>query len=1091
MTAALLTRPQRDAVERQGQDVCVVAGPGSGKTRVLIDRFRWRVENGASPLRILAVTFTEKAANELKQRLARHFPSEPRLREQIERAPVHTIDAFCARLVREHSVQAGVDPQFDILEPSDAYAELWSAAENVLDGLFEESDEPVRALLRALDLTDPVAGVLDVYQAMRLSVRPEQGQPSGAEEHVLCRFHECLERIASARPAGWSARQQGALEEVREWAGRALALAGRPPSPDHFRVLAEFGCNLNSLRRGNAVYDDIRLLKQELLEGAQQAYISVYYASERALLWEALGRLDRHYRGRKRQLNVLDFSDLEEFAIRLLRDDEALRTRLRNSFDEILMDELQDTNPLQAELIDLLRRPDRFFAVGDVNQSIYGFRHATPAVFREYRSRIEKAGKRIDRLRENHRSRAPILYAVERVLGASEGIESNPLEPARPFTEKREPSVEVIAAELETAEQASEVEAQCVARRILELEGAMSVQDREAGRERPARFSDITILLRNVNALPPFEQALRRAGVPYLVARGKRFYEAREVIDLVHLLRVIANPRDEVSMAAVLRSPLVGVRNETLLRLKQRGNLGAAVMELDPGDAPRFDSADCGRLLSFRDCLARIRSLAADVSPDRLLLRAMDAADYESRLEPPFRANVRKLLARFREWHEREPRPLLRLVEELEFLRASDPDEPTAPPDDSSNAVRVMTVHSAKGLEFPIVFLAALHKGVANDSPVLAYSPSAGLVARWRDPATGKPVKDLPYSLYSEKLKRKAREEENRVLYVGMTRAEEHLVLSFAKTARAPRNWADKVVQGFALDLGVAPDVPFVHRVGAEGAAFDVRVWRVSARLEAIGRAHEPADVVEEERVALPLVSDQHDTAASVTSIALFNSCPRRYYLSRYLGWDGAPRRQVPLPRFEVEDESVDAGELGRRVHDMLAGLPVTGASSQVLDLVTRFESGEIGRRIASARRVEREFEFILAVHDVVVQGRIDLWFEDAAGLVVLDYKTDDVPVEEAEARAESYALQLQLYSIALQALTGKLPDQAIVYLLRPNLPVAIDLGPAALEAAREVVLEFRDAQSSLRFPLRIDDHCHRCSFYRGLCPAGRTGNGS
>ncbi len=1081
-----LTREQLDAVERRGQDVCVVAGPGSGKTRVLVERFGRRVKRGASPLRLLAITFTEKAANELKQRLARDFAGRKEVRELIERAPVYTIDAFCAHLLRENAIEAGIDPEFEVLDAVEASAELEAAAEEALDALLEEKPAEVRGLLAALDLSDPVKGLVGAYHAMRvtaLDVREGAGNGAPAGADAFPKLLACIRGIVSERPRDWTHNQKQALSQVQEWCVRALALADFPASPQHFRVLADFDCNLNTLRKNNPIYDAVREMKRNLVPAARQALIAEYYAPQRALLFEALDRLNGTYRKRKQALNALDFADLEELAIRLLRDKEALRNRVRERFDEILMDELQDTNPLQAMLVELIRRPDCFFAVGDINQSIYGFRHADPEVFRKFRDGIRARGKPIDELRQNHRSRGEILFAAEKILEGAEGIEPQELEPVRPFARSEEPPVEVIAALAETADEAAELEARLIARRMREFEGGLVLQDRDGAR-RAAGLGDMAVLVRNINALPPIEKALRDFGIPYLIGRGKHFYEAREVTDLVHLLRVIRNPRDEISVAAVLRSPLVGLQNETLFRLKQIGNLGAALNWLDHVNTAPLDAEELERVRAFRERLRKLRAEADELSPDRLLLEAIDGTGYEASLSPHSRANLRKLLARLREWHDARPRPLGRLVRELEALRESDPDEPAAPPESSASAVRLMTIHSAKGLEFPVVFLAALHKGVSSDVPPLTFSPSAGVVARWLDPASGRSLKDLPYTVYSEEQKRKAREEENRLLYVAMTRAEERLVLSMAVSGKAPRNWAGKICAGLGIDLSDADNQPAILTPAGTKRSFAVRVLRADrAPGETAGFGDRPAAAEGEEELAPPVITDQHDSTASVTSVALFDACPRRYFLGRYLGWQATPRAELSRSR-EVADEPVEASELGRQVHDLLAEIPVPNASEQARELAARFQMSELAHRACSAERVEREFDFLLAIDDCILQGRIDLWFEDGGRLVLVDYKTDDVDADGAAERARDYELQLHLYALALERITGRAPTQALLYFLRPDTVVSVGVEPEQLEAARERVRAFRRAQSEVRFPPRPDAHCRRCPFYRGLCPA-------
>jgi RecB family exonuclease len=168
----------------------------------------------------------------------------------------------------------------------------------------------------------------------------------------------------------------------------------------------------------------------------------------------------------------------------------------------------------------------------------------------------------------------------------------------------------------------------------------------------------------------------------------------------------------------------------------------------------------------------------------------------------------------------------------------------------------------------------------------------------------------------------------------------------------------------------------------------------------------------------------------------------------------------------------------------LLAGGPRDNAQAEALALVARFESSELGLRLRRAAHVEREFDFLLAIEDVVLRGQIDLWFEESGEQVIVDYKTDDVTAEEAPSRARIHELQLQLYAVAVQRFTGRPPDRAVLYFLRPNLAVAVGVSPAALPRAVGMVRAFRDAQERQEFPLQVDEHCLRCPFFHGMCPA-------
>jgi CRISPR-associated protein Cas4 len=356
----------------------------------------------------------------------------------------------------------------------------------------------------------------------------------------------------------------------------------------------------------------------------------------------------------------------------------------------------------------------------------------------------------------------------------------------------------------------------------------------------------------------------------------------------------------------------------------------------------------------------------------------------------------------------------------------------------------MMSIHAAKGLEFPVVFVSALHKGPRNDTQPLLFSPELALGVRWRNPVTGKAVSDTAHARLDAEWKSKEKAEANRLLYVAMTRAEDLLILSEADSQR-PTPWM-KLARTAIKDQTVAAAPPAMVPVGP--ATVEVTEGRLLDR---------------------PVLAGQYDSSAPVTSVAMFHACPRKYYLSRYLGLEPEP-----------EGPGTGAIELGLEVHRALAGEPVD--SAEALELKARFEASDLGRRAARATRIEREFDFQLECEDVILRGQIDLWFEEAGALVLVDYKTD-----RDESGHDAYALQLRLYALALEHYAGRVPDRAVLYYLRPNRAVNIELTDSQLREAQGVVRALRDAQETLVFPLKEGEQCKRCSFYAGLCPAGRA----
>jgi ATP-dependent exoDNAse (exonuclease V) beta subunit len=1036
------TRPtaaQTEAIPSWNRgDVCVVAGPGSGKTRVLVDRFRWLVTEKRVPVRrILAITFTEKAAANMKRRLAEALSPQV-----VERASISTIHAFCARLLRENAVEAAVDPEFRVLDAWEADFELRRAIEDALNREHRDRPERVREFLRHFGSYDVPGALYSLFHALRAAgVTVEEARRTSArpDPAALRREIDDLRRRIEAMPTtGWRLEQRQALQHALDQDPFALQV------------------NLARLKSGSPQRETLKRLRDELVPACLAAELLERRRREREWFLDALALAARLYRESKRDAGALDFADLEEGAIRLL---EAHGPRLRSAFSFILMDEFQDTNPLQARLVELLRGRGNFFAVGDINQSIYGFRHADPTVFRDFREQTRESGGHVVEMVENFRSRPEILRAAQRIVAGAEGVEPQNLAAGKNFPPPSGPCVEVLTVQDPGSDEPAGREARHVAARIRAL-----VAGGEFG------YGEIAVLLRSSALVRVFEKTLREQGVPVEVTEGRGFFDAGEVNDLLAFLRAMANPRDEISLATVLRSPLAGVSDDTLVRLK------AAHGALIEGVEKEVE------LAGFRNLFRRLRS-EQDATPiDRLLVRVLGETGYEAWLwEQPGGAhrvaNVRKLLALARRFQAAGLVTLSSFLDRVEGLRREEAREADArPPEQSSDAVQVMTIHAAKGLEFPAVFVASLGRGSRGDMDPAVFLPDAGVGMRWRDPETGDEHDDAIARSVVEELKRRQKEEENRLLYVAMTRAERLLVLSasFGETVKAT-HWLPLLQKNLELDFKTFDNQPR----DVERGDIEVRLLQTDQEPAPEGPAP-AAHTVQAAPIPVerPAPGDQSDAAVSATSVALFAQCPRKYYLSRYLGFSGRTREGEDHDEADETDPSV----FGREVHALLAGaLPGDQASEGARDLSDRFHASPLGRRASAAARVEREQGFLVVLGDRLVSGQIDLWFQEGGETVLVDYKTDQVSSDQAAVRAADYGLQLGIYALAIERLAGVPVDRAVLYFLRPDLPVEVDLD---LAAARSTVEELHQAQSRIEFPLNAGPHCRRCPHFGGLCPA-------
>lgn len=403
-------------------------------------------------------------------------------------------------------------------------------------------------------------------------------------------------------------------------------------------------------------------------------------------------------------------------------------------------------------------------------------------------------------------------------------------------------------------------------------------------------------------------------------------------------------------------------------------------------------------------------------------------------------------------------------------------------PDDSTDAVKLMTVHAAKGLEFPVVILGATQNPGKNKPDPILYSHEVGVGVRWSDMEKDEGNGDPPYNQLAPIAKKSRDDEDGRLFYVAMTRAEDHLVLSAgwrSLTSLQKRGWA-KLVSA-ALGLEPKKDPPGIQVIEKAGARFRTMLTDDPPEkpdvAESVVAAAQPVFV---DRCTTSL--GQADSEATVTSVSLFGTCPRRYYLSRYLGLESRVTETVSS---DTEKPGLSAAELGTETHRFLANpIEAKDASEEARQLAGAFTKHALGKRMAAANFVERERAILFPVGTTprLLRAEIDLYFEDADGGVLLDYKTDRVGPADVELKAEEYALQMRLYALALQ-LEDRRPSKALLFFLRLGQPVEVSLDPQSLTDAVRTVENFFAAQESQEFPTKIGPQCRRCPHLGSLCP--------
>lgn len=1045
----------KQEVFRFESDIIVSAGAGSGKTAALVELYL-RLLAGetslGSPLgvdEIVAITFTEKAAGEMKERVRREVsrrrtgeqgPFWSRCLRDLPSAHIATFHSFCSVILRENPAEAGVDPSFVVLDELASGAELQAALDEVIEGELKARTQEIRTLLELLPLTGGGNGG-GLRECLVELFRQRSGSVVAPGE--LSRRAGEWETLARSEFAEGAAELDRLLDDVGRILGgkerkfheplRALPglLASTGLDPDGERTREEID-SLAACVAGNWGNEKpVRDALQAELEKMGGAWSQIRSTPAVDALWGLLDKLEQAYGLRKERRGALDFEDLQVKTWQLLRRDETVRDEYRRRFRVVMVDEFQDTNPLQKELVSLLCGPgQRLFLVGDPKQSIYLFRGADVAVFAQAGREVVANGGRLLYFQESFRSRQGIIEFVNRFFsgvmqGGSADFQVRYGEGDHLEAQRRDwdgvPCVELLTVGGEgNSRELRAREAAAIATRIRRMTAEGT------------RYGDIAILFRRFSNLKTFERELRRAGVPYYVVKGKGFYQCQEVLDVLNFLRYLDYGSDLPALAGVLRSPLCGVSDETLYLLSRiDGGLGS--WEKCFSRSPvfdRIDPADRDRLHALVCLLSRLRPLRDRLTLPELLEEIVTAADFSPRLSATFQggqkvANLRKLVELSRGFDGGAEGSLRRFVATLSEMAEDMPTEAEAViAAEGEDVVRLMTVHQSKGLEFPVVFVPETGgEQVRRTMPVI-HDDRHGIAVKLPLPG-GETAAGTAYAAIAELRRAKEDAELKRLLYVAATRARDRLI--FSGEGRGPwRSWLNAFIGENGPDL-IAPtggDVGEPPGAG-EGAAVPLPGPDPASLRTGLARA-----------VAFqpPLPAEM---TFSPTALEDFRACPRKYYYKAVLGLDegvfaelfGSSVGRRPVARgmsalakgdlahalLERIDFAAPAGEIRRecrRLAAVLAEDPEDAGVAEVIGHVAVFAESPLARELAGTE-LRREHPFVLKLRgaaDYFMRGTMDLVALDGERVTVCDYKY----ARREGADMEGYRFQIGCYMLAL-----------------------------------------------------------------------------
>jgi ATP-dependent helicase/nuclease subunit A len=1100
---ARMNTEQLAAVEAEGE-VFVSAGAGTGKTSVIVERLvRAVCERGIDVDSVLVITYTRKAAGELRRRIRAELVARgrPDLARELDGAWISTIHGFCARLLRAHPFAVGIDPRFRELDEAQGAVVRGEAFERALEA-FCEGGDPERLRLLATYGADGLRRMLTtVYETLRSAGRDlvlELGEHAGLEE-----------RLAELREAARClADDESATELQRGSAVQALDLDAAPEALIDLRALRASG-------ERAATFEEAR-------KRVEQAALEELAARDRDLLQDLLERFGEEYAAAKARESALDFEDLQLAARDLLRDDAAVREAEQLRFRLIMVDEFQDTNRLQCELIDALAAgpPKEVFFVGDEFQSIYGFRHADVQVFRERREQAPQ----LLALSRNYRSRPEVLAAVNELFGSDFGDGYQPLASSRDFPDPvfGHP-VELLVTDKSSYRDKGEhwrrAEARHIARRVRELV--------DSGAAAPG---EIVLLFAAGTDAEWYEQELREVGLPTYRALGKGYFGQQQVVDLLAYLRLLHNRYDDVALATVLASPFVGVSNDALVLLRRNAVRRPLFSGLERGAPPDIDEEDERLLRAFRQRYDRLAAATERLSLERLCEQIVSEHDYDlavlARWDGKRRyANLRKLMRLARSYEElRGPdvEGFVRFVREQEELGARELE--AVAEEEGADAVRLLTIHAAKGLEFKVVVVADAGREKAAPAPDEILALSDGRFGfKVAHPTTGvrKPVFD--YEAVRKAEREEERAERLRLYYVAMTRAIDRLIVSGAVEPHAsgeretPIAWVLRRLQA-EEELAAAGEEPLELERGL--ARLLVRVDRYRPRA-----AEEPVVAMDEDGqlalfdelppaplprgVELPPLAPvpappvHRVRRLSYSALALYDRCAYRFFAERIAGL--RERRSAT----GAGEGGLAATEIGDAVHRLLEAIDLAAPSApdigvvrewyrdvtdeelaQIAGFVASYCESELARRVAALPGAAKERPFAFEHDGVLLHGRLDVLARDPRSrrLLVVDYKTNSLAEGTPEEIVEAdYRLQRLVYALACFRAGAEEVEVVYHFLERPDAVVAATFTRADLPALEAELSEaIATIQAGVFVPSPDEFTCAGCPALDVVCAGPR-----
>ncbi len=1079
-----LNENQLMAAKELSRDVVVTAGAGSGKTRTLVARYAGLLAAGFDPRQIAAITFTTKAAMQMRSKVRESLaalekeandPQERKrwsnLSAQIDSARIGTIHSLCAEILRNHPAEAGLDPRFEVLEEGLSQVMKKQAVEETLNKLVDE--ERFVPLLTNISLNNlkKILGVLlekrfETQEIFELKMDIRTWLTSELQRRIQkTQFRDRIVELQNTPVRSLFSKTEDKLtvsvpELLRCWKNVEEALERSDPAACATFL---FEARRNYLRKEGKtsvakeiigeLQDSFDLYLNPLIGGKALKDVPPSIESEQVfenllpLLGGAFTMVHQAYQKQKQRRQALDFDDLEHYTQQLLKRED-IRAYWQQELEAVMVDEYQDTNQYQRDIVNALAgERGCLFIVGDMRQSIYRFRRADVTVFREEKSRIERENGKSVELDLTYRQPEPLLNALGDVLAHAIRHDQTPppdyFVPFTPMVAKdkehperfKSPHVEFVYGAGEDAASARVVAARALAKRLWELNVDGQIE----------KWDDVALLFRASTGFTFYEEALEEAGIPFVTVAGRGFYNRPEIRDLINILRALANPMDNLAFAGLMRSPAFGLSDAALYLLRSDK---LTYWQMLQGDLSVLSAEDLPRATRCVDILNSLLPLVDRIPVAELLKLVVDVLDYRALLATAdtkttgqtARAfggrlwrNVDKLLEDTQTSQAATVRDFLEMLSTLDDAGAREGEAPA----EAEGSVLLMTIHKAKGLEYPVVVLADAGRMSRSKSELVYLSKETGVTFKLDPPP-------MLYSLSKESDRDQEECEALRVLYVALTRAQHKLIIS--SHVSTGKNGEKIRLDGWAKTLNEAAGGPLAECLQKMDEPVETNTFlgyplraiatkTMSAFDETLsGKSGQDIPTVSG---LLPLykpvtgfgqvvADDNDDRLAEIQSWKVFRLD------ERVIGKTIGNLVHKALQRWLFPGDPAFLNLLESEAHrsGLVSAANCQEVIAQATQLLERFQAHPIWQEIQFAHERYSELPYSFVLSDKVENRVIDLLYKDEGGWHIIDFKTDSIhSFEKKEQLIQVYSPQVRRYKAVVESNLGQVVSGQLCFL--------------------------------------------------------------